>query len=216
MPNGADARVPMVAPADRPVQRDRWLAKWAATRPGGVAPEHLAVFFASWHPPNLAAANIILWLAPDLPEVQFVLGGSHGDAFADDLVPANVVFTGRVGERVKRTLLGAADVALKPMLQGSGTNLKVIEYLAAGVPVVSTRFGVRGLEVIDGTHVLVAEPHEMVDAMRAVLADPAAATTRAAAGRALALDRYDWTRLGEVLAEVVRGALTHRADRVAG
>ena len=31
-----------------------------------------------------------------------------------------------------------------------GTNLKVIEYLAAGVPAVSTPFGVRGLDVVDG------------------------------------------------------------------
>ena len=123
-----------------------------------MLPERLAVFFGSWHPPNLAAARVILWLAPQLPQVQFVLGGTHGDAFPAHEVPDNVVFTGQVIERVKRTLLAAADVALNPVLHGSGTNLKVIEYLAAGVPVVSTAFGVRGLDVGNGRHLLVAEP----------------------------------------------------------
>ena len=79
----------------------------------------------------------------------------------------------QVIERVKRTLLAAADVALNPVLHGSGTNLKVIEYLASGVPVVSTAFGVRGLDVGNGRHLLVAEPHEMVAAVERVFADPA-------------------------------------------
>ena len=68
--------------------------------------------------------------------------------------PANVVFPGVVAERAKAALLGCVDVALNPMRTGSGTNLKVIEYLAAGVPVVSTPFGVRGLDVVDGDHLL--------------------------------------------------------------
>ena len=163
-------------------------------------------FFGSWHPPNLAAARVILWLAPQLPHVEFVLGGTHGDAFPVDEVPANVVFTGQVIERVKRTLLGAADVALNPVLQGSGTNLKVIEYLAAGVPVVSTAFGIRGLEAGNGRHLLVAEPHEMVDAIGRVLSDREGAEARARAGRALAVERYDWLALGARLAHVAQEA----------
>ena len=37
---------------------------------------------------------------------------------------------------------GAADVAINPMATGSGTNLKIVEYLAAGVPVVTSTVGV--------------------------------------------------------------------------
>ncbi len=162
------------------------------------------MFFGSWHPPNLSAAKVILWLAPQLPQVQFVLGGTHGDAFPADDIPANVVLTGQVIERVKRTLLAAADVALNPVRHGSGTNLKVIEYLSAGVPVVSTAFGIRGLEVGNRRHLLVAEPHEMVGAIEEVLADPQAAEARARAGRALAVERYDWTALGSRLAHVAQ------------
>ncbi|MEJ7584349.1 MAG: glycosyltransferase [Acidimicrobiales bacterium] len=206
VPNGTDCRYEMPSEQTRRGRRDRWLRRWSAMRPGLHRARHLAVFFASWHPPNLDAAEILLWLAPQLPDVQFVLGGSHGAGFSDRTPPANLVFTGVIGERSKRALLAAADVALNPMLLGSGTNLKVIEYLAAGVPVVSTGFGVRGLAAVDGTHLVVAEPHEMVAAVRAVLADPEGAAARARAGRALALERYDWITLGEQMAAVVRRA----------
>ena len=210
VPNGTDCARTVPSPEERHDRRDRWLAKWARTQGLRVLPERLAVFFGSWHPPNLAAARIILWLAPQLPQVQFVMGGTHGDAFPAHEVPDNVVFTGQVIERVKRTLLAAADVALNPVLHGSGTNLKVIEYLASGVPVVSTGFGVRGLEVGNGRHLLVAEPHEMVDAVQRVFADPAASEARARAGRSLAIERYDWAALGSRLAHVAQ--LVRRAD----
>jgi glycosyltransferase involved in cell wall biosynthesis len=210
VPNGTDCGLSVPTFEERARRRDRWLAKWARStgRPTGQpsGPERLAVFFGSWHPPNLAAAKVILWLAPQLPQVQFVLGGTHGDAFPVDEVPDNVVFTGQVVERVKRTLLSAADVALNPVLHGSGTNLKVIEYLASGVPVVSTAFGVRGLEVGNGRHLLVAEPHEMVAAVEQILDDPRAAEERTRAGRALAVDRYDWVALGSRLAHVAHQA----------
>ncbi|MEN6625775.1 MAG: glycosyltransferase family 4 protein [Candidatus Sumerlaeia bacterium] len=43
-------------------------------------------------------------------------------------------------------LLQAADVAINPMLSGSGSNIKIAEALGAGLPVVTTEFGMRGYE----------------------------------------------------------------------
>jgi glycosyltransferase involved in cell wall biosynthesis len=43
-------------------------------------------------------------------------------------------------------LLAAADVAVNPMDSGSGSNVKLAEYLAAGLPVVTTPVGLRGYE----------------------------------------------------------------------
>lgn len=213
VPNGTDCRFTVPSPEARRDGRDRWLRRWGAQQPLRRC-RYLAVFFASWHPPNLDAAEILLWLAPQLPEVQFVLGGNHGDAFVGRTPPQNLVFTGVIGDLSKRALLAAADVALNPMLSGSGTNLKVIEYLAAGVPVISTAFGVRGLAAIDGAQLLVAEPAEMSTAVSRLLADPTTAAERAVAGRALALEHYDWRKLGDRLAGVIDRAIAgHRSSR---
>lgn len=38
------------------------------------------------------------------------------------------------------------DIALAPIKSGSGTRLKILDYLASGIPVISTRLGIEGLE----------------------------------------------------------------------
>lgn len=71
--------------------------------------------------------------------------------------PENVRFMGLIDELPKNMILGLADVALNPMTSGTGTNLKMLDYFAAGIPVISTPFGVRGLGVEDQKHCLLAE-----------------------------------------------------------
>jgi len=44
----------------------------------------------------------------------------------------------------------AADAAVNPIVSGAGTNLKMCEFIAARLPILSTRFGMRGLRIEDG------------------------------------------------------------------
>jgi glycosyltransferase involved in cell wall biosynthesis len=208
IPNGTDADRVVPTPEERRERSRAWRAAWATAQEVDppVAPEGLAVFFASWHPPNNDAAEVLISIAPQLPEVVFVLAGSHSDLFRTRALPTNIVLAGVVSDAAKATLLAAADLAVNPMRLGSGTNLKIVEYFAAGVPAVSTPFGVRGLDV-SGDHLVLAEIDDLPTAIRAVLADPGAAATRAAAARALVLERYDWGALGDTLAELLEGDL---------
>ncbi|MEJ7583349.1 MAG: glycosyltransferase [Acidimicrobiales bacterium] len=171
-----------------------------------TVPEGLAVFFASWHPPNLDAAEVILELADELPEVVMVLAGSHGWAFRSRRLPPNVAVVGVISGESKQTLLRSATVALNPMRKGTGTNLKILEYLAHGVPTISTPFGVRGLAV-DHRHVRLAEPDAFASAYRSLVADSDGASMRARAGRALVEAEYLWVGLGERLAEAIDAML---------
>ena len=43
----------------------------------------------------------------------------------------------------------AADFGLNPIVKGSGVNVKMIEFIAARLPILSTEFGLRGLEFVD-------------------------------------------------------------------
>ena len=203
IPNGTTILTSVPSPAERRANSERWRRRFRQSAATGPLPSHLAVFFGSWHPPNLDAANLIIQIAAERPEIVFLSCGNHGEAFRDRRLPANVVFPGNVTERTKAKLLATADVALNPMRVGSGTNLKLIEYLTAGIPVLSTPFGARGTDVVDGEHLLLAPPERFGRALADLLADPAGADRRAAAGRTLAETGYDWRVLGEHLAEVV-------------
>ena len=110
--------------------RQQWQARLQQHRP-------VALFLGSWHGPNLEAAHFICrTLAPACPNVVFYLAGSlceHPDF--RQLPPNNVRALGRVSNAELSVLLASVDVALNPMFSGSGSNLKMLDYTASGVPV---------------------------------------------------------------------------------
>lgn len=53
-------------------------------------------------------------------------------------------------------IINAADLCVAPVFSGSGTRLKILEYLAAGKPVVTTTKGAEGLDLKNG-HDLIIE-----------------------------------------------------------
>jgi hypothetical protein len=56
-----------------------------------------------------------------------------------------LIVTGPVPEVIP--YFAAGDAGLNPITRGSGSNVKLFEYLVAGLPVISTMFGVRGTEL---------------------------------------------------------------------
>ena len=213
IPNGTTIPAEVIDPAARAELSAAWRRRYWTAGSIGAEPEHLAVFFGSWHPPNLDAVELLIQVAEQVPTTLILSVGHHGLAFQGRILPSNLVFPGRVSTRTKDLLLDAADVALNPMRFGSGTNLKLLEYLAVGTPVVSTPFGARGIDVVDGEHLRFAEPDRFADVLVDVLADPAGAQVRAEAARALVSERYSWDRLGSALADVVSDIVPAEARR---
>ena len=96
-----------------------------------------------------------------------------------------------------------ARVLAVPLDSGGGTRLKILEAFAAGVPVVSTAVGCEGLEVMHGEHLLIAERHQFVEGLRAVLNNNGPADRLASRARELARNRYDWKTVGDAACETV-------------
>ena len=81
--------------------------------------------------------------------------------------------------------LARATVALNPAVSGSGVNIKLVEYLAAAVPVVSTSHATAGLELVDGRDLVIADrPHDFAAAVIDMLAEPERATAMGLQGAA--------------------------------
>lgn len=122
----------------------------------GLEMEQTVVFIGSWHKPNLEAVEEIIKFAPTLPDVKFIIMGGQCLAFKERKVANNIVFAGMVKESLKRFIYSIADIAINPMITGSGTNLKVAEYMANGVPVISTLIGTRGYNLTNQQEVVLS------------------------------------------------------------
>jgi glycosyltransferase involved in cell wall biosynthesis len=169
----------------------------------GLAATKVALFMGSWHGPNLTAVEYVFELANKLPEVTFLVIGSAGLAFRDRQVPPNVLMTGTLEDDEKSILLGAADIALNPVIAGSGSNLKMLDYAAASLPILSTAFGARGFDFAAGRHYLSAELATFPLELTAALATPSSGARIASAARELVASRYLWNVIARQFASQV-------------
>lgn len=97
----------------------------------------------------------------------------------------------------------ASAIHLVPLRLGSGTRLKILEALAMGRAVVSTSIGAEGLDLIDGTHVLLADdPNDFAGKIVDLMENNELRLRLASEGQRLAQERYDWIFSGEKLRDL--------------
>ena len=135
VPNGVDCKKTIFTPLERRLEIKRALK---------LQDEKIGLFIGSWHGPNLKASEKIIEFAPECKDTKFLIMGSQCDYFKGKTLPENVGLLGMVSEETKNRVFSVVDFALNPMDSGSGTNLKIFDYLSAGIPVITTEFGVRG------------------------------------------------------------------------
>lgn len=132
--------------------------------PGFLDYRQRAVFSGSDSAHNREAVRFILdRVAPDLGHrCAFLIKGQCGKSFIKKKMD-NVYFDlspGDVGPYAE-----VCTVAVNPVMQGSGTSLKVLDYLKHGLPVVSTDFGMRGYGELAGL-VILAAPESFAEALK--------------------------------------------------
>lgn len=101
-----------------------------------------------------------------------------------------------------RPYLGASGVMAVPLRIGGGSRLKILEALACGLPVVSTKVGAEGLLLTPGVDYMLAEDDAMPDALIHAIRHPAEVQAMAQHGRTIVLDLYDWSVLAKKLETV--------------
>lgn len=193
VPNGVDiAATPYHDAAARAANRARL----------GLGARRIALFMGSYHGPNISAARSVVELARQMPHLDFWLLGSVCIAFAQEKLPSNLYLLGVQPEAEKQTLLGAADIALNPMHEGAGTSLKVLEFAAGGLSILSTAHGMRGLDFDCQTEYWCANmPTFHTVLAELLLTEPQQWDSKRQAARNRVLQKYNWIRvLDEIIA----------------
>jgi len=148
--------------------------------------------------PNVAAVRFFrekIWPAlRSRPGLTWKIIGKNPEAIRSIVGgDPRIEITGKVDDALKA--LASAQVAVVPLLAGSGTRIKILEAWAAGTPVVSTKIGAQGLGCRDQEHLLLADtPEQFTGAVSRLLDSSAERTQIGAAGRRLYEERYTWPK----------------------
>jgi polysaccharide biosynthesis protein PslH len=136
------------------------------------------------------------------PETVFYIVGNHPPEQIRRLANhENVVVTGHVPET--RPYFEEAAVFVSPLRAGSGVQVKNLEAMAMGVPVVTTTVGAEGLEVNANQDLLVADtPEVFAKKVVDLIENPDFRQSVGSAGRKLVETKYNWQILGQRLEDV--------------
>lgn len=117
-----------------------------------------------------------------------------------------VTVTGSVPDVRPLARRSAAMVA--PLEIARGTQNKILESLAMGVPVVCSRLALQGVNAHEGEDILVAEtPQEHVAALTMLLSNRERRAALAAAGRAQVLECHNWAASMRRMDQVIERCL---------
>jgi GT2 family glycosyltransferase/glycosyltransferase involved in cell wall biosynthesis len=179
----------------------------------GLSDEVVALFLGSGYQPNVEAAQFMIeTLAPTLPEMFFVIAGGVGDALKAIRLPQNVRITGSLSEENKGAWLAAADIAINPMFSGSGTNIKMLDFMAAGLPTISTPIGARGIHSSEAAFAVVASEC-FTETLRSYAADAAGRNSLGERGKLLVDRHYSWERISTTLGLVLLNRFARHLQR---
>lgn len=90
----------------------------------------------------------------------------------------------------------ACDVCVVPIFSGSGTRLKILEYMAAGRPVISTTKGAEGIAIKDGENILIADDaNTFIEKILFLSKHPEIGEKIGNKGKALVRSNYSWQKI---------------------
>ena len=157
-------------------------------------------YYANCDAVKYFAAEVWPEIHAHLPDLAFTIVGRNPPPEVRALAASlGIEVTGSVPD--VRPYYREALMAVVPLRVGGGTRLKILEAMAAGLPVISTTLGAEGLSAVPGTHYLQADTALAMRARILEAAQGGGTIARiASAGRELVKRSYDWQALSGSLA----------------
>jgi glycosyltransferase involved in cell wall biosynthesis len=147
-----------------------------------------------------------------VPDVHlYVVGKSPSPEIERYGEGAGITVTGYVPDILP--YFGGADVYIVPLRVGGGTRLKVLEAMASGLAIVSTRLGAEGIDLEHGRQAMLADtPDQFADAIVWLLRNPEECRALGSQARQAAEAQYDWRQIVPRLFPLYDGLIGNRAN----
>ncbi|NJE62094.1 glycosyltransferase family 4 protein [Thermococcus sp. 21S7] len=132
---------------------------------------------------------------------RFIIFGKGVPKINDDIV-LSLGFVENIYE-----LLEKCDIAVIPLKSGEGVKLKMLDYMTVGLPIVTTKKGAEGLELVNGKHAIIVDDvnENFVRAIKYLIENPKIRRKLGHNTKELAKKKH--TRI-ELNGQYIRGNLT--------
>lgn len=143
-------------------------------------------------------ADVLPRILARRPDAHFVVVGKPGSLAVPETLRAHVELAGFVDD-VRRPVL-ESSVYVVPLRAGSGTRLKVLEAMALGKAIVTTRIGAEGIELEPGRDALFADDADgFARCVLRLMEHREEADALGVAARKVAELHYGWTAIGRAM-----------------
>ena len=175
--------------------------------PYGVYPEQFTPNYEIEGPPQFYHIGSMNWMPNEegikwfidevlpktvekVPDFVFHLAGRSMPDWLTNLNNPHIDVIGEVSDA--KEFVANHDVAIVPLLSGSGIRIKIIESMAMGKTVITTRVGAEGILYDEEVNIIIAENKaRMVEAIRSINENPETAVKIGQAARKLVEENYD-------------------------
>lgn len=167
-------------------------------RPGTDAPEPATLLFfgaMNYHPNIDGVHYFVEHIFPKIkercPRAKLVVIGQKPPDSVRALASDSIEIKGFVDD--PRPYLDRATLVVVPLRIGGGTRFKIVEAMAQGKAIVSTRLGAEGIDVEHDKNIMLADdPQQFAGSVAKLLSQPELALRLGRQARALAESGYGW------------------------
>jgi len=146
------------------------------------------------------ARDIFPLILEKLPGTKFIIAGQRPVKKVLELAGEHIEVTGFIPNLAD--MYRKASIVVAPLRFGAGTQNKVLEAMAMGVPVISRNIGFNGLNIQSGEGVILAlETSEFADKCIAMLESEKMRRKTGIAGKQVIQTQFDW----DVIAAMLEG-----------
>jgi glycosyltransferase involved in cell wall biosynthesis len=150
----------------------------------------------NYYAPNKTAlSTIITTIAPALyarnTKIKIhIIGNTPPELIVN---APNITYHGIVHDL--KSQLAKMTLGICPLKEGSGTRIKILDWMAYGVPVITTTLGAEGIEVKNGEHLIIEDKaHAFPEKIIALLNDTPLREKLRYNAHKLIQDKYSWNR----------------------